>query len=505
MSNAQDLLSILGGAAANRPPPAGGAARSTNGTAETSILHFKAGKMNTTLKPNGKYLVEPDMRRGELHVVWTATPAAAPSSSGTTTTAAAGGGATGGHLKLEWKDRRTKTVVNTIPIFPEDDATFERVETGRDGDRVYLLQCGGGGNNNNNSRADSRHFFWMQDKDVDPDEDHCVKVNLFMSDYAEAATAANTITNASSTTAADGTAATGGAAGPGGMDNAELLRIMQGALGTQSASAAGLEGARTTTVPGSNSIPTANAGQVDALGNILENLGMPQPNGTPAGEHGSRERSAAAGAASGAEGGDTAGGTTAGGTAGGLTLADLQGAMAGLATASPPGGATAAPGASAAGPPLAEFASSDIIDESGILDDPAVVERLVALLPEGQRTEDKLRENIRSPQVAQCLQRLTSALVDEDGSAFNSIIANFQLDPSDGTGALLSSGNPIEAFLNCLVKDVERKEGVKNKKQKTDGEGGEGKEGEGGGGGDDSKEGGDGKGSGDGDVKMDES
>lgn len=106
--------------------------------------------MNTSLKPNGKYLVEPDLRRGELHVVWTTSGGAA---------AAAGGGGGGnnaaaGHLKLEWKDRRTKTVVNTIPIFPEDDATFERIETGKDGDRVYLLQCGGKENN------DGRHFFW---------------------------------------------------------------------------------------------------------------------------------------------------------------------------------------------------------------------------------------------------------------------------------------------------------------------------------------------------------
>ena len=50
-----------------------------------------------------------------------------------------------------------------------------------------------------------------------------------------------------------------------------------GALGTQSASAARLEG-DVPHVPGSNSIPTVNAGQVDALGNILENLGS-QPNG----------------------------------------------------------------------------------------------------------------------------------------------------------------------------------------------------------------------------------
>lgn len=160
--------------------------------------------------------------------------------------------------------------------------------------------------------------------------------------------------------------------------------------------------------------------------------------------------------------------------AGGLTLSDLQGAMAGLATASPPGAATAA---SSAGPPLSELASADIIDESGILDDKDVVERLTKLLPEGQQTEAMLRENIRSPQVAQSLQRLTAALADDAGS-FNSIIANFQLDPADGMSSM-AAGNPIEAFLNCLLKDVEKKEGVKKPKLSDDkeDEGGEKKDG----------------------------
>ena len=177
--------------------------------------------------------------------------------------------------------------------------------------------------------------------------------------------------------------------------------------------------------------------------------------------------------------------------AGGLTLSDLQGAMAGLATASPPGAAAAS-----AGPPLSELASADIIDESGILDDKDVVERLTKLLPEGQQTEAMLRENIRSPQVAQSLQRLTAALADDAGS-FNSIIANFQLDPADGMSSM-AAGNPIEAFLNCLLKDVEKKEGVKKPKlsdEKEKEDGGEKK---------DEGDGDKGEGSGE-ETKMDES
>jgi hypothetical protein len=260
----------------------------------------------------------------------------------------------------------------------------------------------------------------MQDKDDKPDEDVCVDFNLYMSDYSEAALAAGT----SAPTNNENEVAD---------DNAELLRIMQGALGSQGTQGMGnSEGARTVDVPGDRSIPSAGAGQIDALGNILENLGMPHPGAAPSGEMNATSSSSS-------------------GNTGGLTLADLQGAMAGLATASP--------SAASAGPPLSEFTSSDIIDESGILNDSDVTARLVALLPEGQQTEDKLRENIRSPQVAQCLQRLQSALADDAGS-FNSIIANFQLNAADGATAM-AAGNPIEAFLNCLIKDVERKEGVK--------------------------------------------
>jgi 26S proteasome regulatory subunit N13 len=55
-------------------------------------------------------------------------------------------------------------------MFP-DDATFSRVDTGREGDRVYLLQY------KNSAR---RFFFWMQHKDSSRDEELAKKVNDFM-------------------------------------------------------------------------------------------------------------------------------------------------------------------------------------------------------------------------------------------------------------------------------------------------------------------------------------
>ena len=80
-------------------------------------------------------MVSPDKRRGQINLVWTTTNSSS-----------------GGQLTVQWKDRRTMATVNTYPIFPSDNATFEKVQTGNDADRVYLLTCG--------NDAASRHFFW---------------------------------------------------------------------------------------------------------------------------------------------------------------------------------------------------------------------------------------------------------------------------------------------------------------------------------------------------------
>lgn len=52
-------------------------------------------------------------------------------------------------------------------IFP-NDAKFIKVNTGREGDRVYLLQY------NNSTR---RFFFWMQNKDSSKDDELTKKLN----------------------------------------------------------------------------------------------------------------------------------------------------------------------------------------------------------------------------------------------------------------------------------------------------------------------------------------
>merc|ERR1712087_518664 len=120
-------------------------------------------------------------------------------------------------------------------------------------------------------------------------------------------------------------------------------------------------------------------------------------------------------------------------------------------------------------PPLTELATSEAISESGILENAEAVARLLEFLPEDQRTEEMLRENLRSPQVQQALHNLTLALAgDESGGAsmesYHSIIANFQLNAEDGAAAM-ASGNPIQAFLDCLVASVKRDNEKKEKEE----------------------------------------
>lgn len=430
-----ELLAMLGGASAGP---------SRREVEPKTLISFKAGKMNAERQQNGKYLITADPRRGTIEVNWT------PSSSSSSSSSSSG------ELKIEWKDRRTRAVVDSLTIFPSDDCTYSKVETGNDKDRVYLLQYG--------NVSERRFFFWMQDKEEgNLDEDHCVKINTYMADPAEAAAAANGEESPSAkASAAEGgdsaesksadasdNAAAGGSSrmdmsglGGGGLDNAALMQIMQG-LNTNNG---GGEGNNNTTA-------NSQGGQVDTLSNILENLGMPQQPTS------STTAATAATPASNNNTTSTPVAPAAPKASAGLTLSDLQGAMAGLATTSPP--------SQQSGPPLNEIATIESINDSGILEDEETKNRLIELLPEGQRTEKKLMENLRSPQVKQCLKSLTAALEDE--GSFNSILANFQLKPEDGAAAM-ASGNPIQAFLDCVLKSVEREKEEKKKDNDGDSE-----------------------------------
>lgn len=460
-----ELLAMLGSVP-------GVSVRGMNAEPKT-LVSFKAGKMIAEVQQNGKYMVTADPRRGTLEVSWT--PAGSSGNGGGSSNNASGGGSGGGSsngmLKLEWKDRRTRAVVDSIKVFPEDECTYSKVMTGtgpeREGDRVYLLQFG--------NQSERRFFFWMQDKlEGNVDEENCVKINTFMADADAAAAAANGEDNESDSKkdsaskkgsgSADATQA--GTAG-GTLDNEALMSIMQG-LNTNNSD--------------ENNSGSGEAPQVDALSNILENLGMPQPRATGAGVATENDAtSASATPAPAAADPTSTPAPTSINTAtpsapapkasstGGLTLSDLQGAMAGLATTSPPSGLPLSFAQPQPGPPLSAVVTPENIIESGILNDENIKAKLIEMLPENQRTEDRLIENLRSPQVQQCLKSLTAALCDGEGSmdSFNSILANFQLRPEDGAIAM-ASGNPVQAFLDCVLKSVQREKDEKVAKEDGD-------------------------------------
>jgi len=110
-----DLLDVLGNQSSS-------SVSTRRGEAEKHVaVSFKAGKMKMELQENGKYWVTPDKRRGQVQLVWSNDQ----------------------ELKWEWMDRREKDVTDSYKVVGGNK--FERVDTGKEEERIYLLT------NNNNS------------------------------------------------------------------------------------------------------------------------------------------------------------------------------------------------------------------------------------------------------------------------------------------------------------------------------------------------------------------
>jgi len=289
-------------------------------------------------------------------------------------------------LVWEWYDRREKKVMDSIKI--TDPVNLERADVPKSedadsNDRVYFWKL-----------DNEWRMFWLQDKEEDP----------------ELIDNANKILKELTKPSTPDSAESGGDAGTRGNDPVSARS------------------------PSSVSTTTR---QVDALSNILENLGMPQG--------GDKNSSSGASTAAPAPGASAAAG--AGGT---LTLADLQSAMAGVQTqqenTNPPG--------------LHEVVTPGAI--SSLLANEQVRNRLMQELPEEQRSAEFLESCLRSPQVQQTLRSLTSALLPDDNGSmdgYHSVLANFQLDASDGQKALSEGKSPIQAFLDCVLASVEKEDG----------------------------------------------
>ena len=310
-------------------------------------------------------------------------------------------------LQWQWYDRRNKVVQDRIPITNVNSGTFARVPLADKAhalDRVYVWSSNSSSSTSTatNPPEQEHRMYWMQDAEVGDEEELLVqKINEYLQDPTKA-TPEGTNSLLPTSTAARAAAATA----------------------------------------------NSSSHQVDALSSILENLGMPQSSAVES----AAPTNSAAGATS-SSSSTTPGSTT---STGALTLADLQGAMAGIAAAT----------AATTIVPLQDLWTPQALDQ--LLSDPAVVERLLPLLPESQQSVEHLRDNLQSPQVRHTLQALQQALLPDDEhnySGYASVLANFQLDPAEGQ-ALLAQGNPLAAFLECVVASVE-----KEKKQEQENSG----------------------------------
>lgn len=348
---------------------------------EKQLVSFKAGKMDLTLQENGKYWAAPDTRRGEIRIVWKTSDSS---------------------LYWEWYDRREKSVADadrhvlfSVGGTTSDLGTMERVTevpNAAPQDRLVVWTRPQAGGSNSNY-----HMYWLQDASEEKDDEVIAQVNQYLSDPASA------------------NPSTGSSSGGGASSSNDR------ASGNASNNAAA-----------ETSSSSTDRQQVDALSNILENLGMPQNEASSGG---------ASAAASSSNNRPT----------GTLTLADLQGAMAGIqgsATSGPPG------------PPLQEIVTPAAIQS--LLENEAVKNRLLELLPEEQRSEEFLADNLRSPQVQQTLRSLTAALLPDDTGSmdgYHSVLANFSMAEGAQDALENNSNNPIQAFLECVLKSVEKEEG----------------------------------------------
>ncbi|KAF1319390.1 Proteasomal ubiquitin receptor adrm1-like protein, partial [Globisporangium splendens] len=178
------------------------------------LVSFNAGKMTVKPTANGKFLITPDLKKGKICL-----------SRGDDQL-----------LHFQWMDRQSGTSPEDFIIFP-DDALFSKVDTGREGDRVFLLQY------KNSSR---RFFFWMQNKDSSRDDELVKKVNDCMNNVQQ------------STSGNDG--GRGAGAGNVQLDHNAIMQM----LGAMGAGEQGRGGAG-----GQTSV------QMSELQNILQNMGLP--------------------------------------------------------------------------------------------------------------------------------------------------------------------------------------------------------------------------------------
>lgn len=366
MQNMASLLQGFGGGAFGNPAVA------------EPIVKMKVGKMEAAPIPDkpGKFMITPLPTKGQLQLVKDEQQI----------------------LRFQWKDRVLNNLDQDINhmIFP-GDAELIKVNSGREGDRVYMLQF--------SSNSSRRFFFWCQDKDDSKDAELVIKINETMNNPQSAADSAT-----------------------GNSEQAQMLQMLNlsgpSSETTEAPASTGTSGASAQTSTGSTQQVQLSS---EYLQTMLQNLSnMP-----------ARTSATAASTSTSASHTSNATATHAeDGQGGNLNSADYAAAMR-LAQGMTPRAELMS---------LPEIATADEIMRSGILEDEAIQQQLIALLPEGLQNPGELHASVHSPQFQQALTALTAALRSEQ---YNSIFANFGLDISAGAEAL-SRGDVIEAFLAAL-------------------------------------------------------
>jgi len=96
---------------------------------------------------------------------------------------------------------------------------------------------------------------------------------------------------------------------------------------------------------------------------------------------------------------------------------------------------------------LSDVLNAEEIIRTGILNDPQVQQELLTSLPAEHQSVEALESTLRSAQLQQAAQSFSHALQQTDN--FQSIMSNFQIDPSPGMSQL-TQGDGVGAFLAAL-------------------------------------------------------
>ncbi|KAJ0407388.1 hypothetical protein ATCC90586_000095 [Pythium insidiosum] len=409
-----------------------------NGAGRNELVSFNAGKMTVKPSANGKFLVTPDLKKGKICL-------------------------TRGDdqlLHFQWVDRQTGASPDDFILFP-DDAAFNKVNTGREGDRVYLLQY------KNSSR---RFFFWMQHKDASRDEELVKKVNDYMNNAQPAGGDAgrsgaggagnvqldhNAIMQMLGAMGAGGEAGRGGAsaAGAAGVQMADLQNILQNmglpashaasspttsAASSSQASQSGAASSTAATTASTHADHDMGAMDMDDMTEeellrlaIEESMRDANPNTVAA-----PVAAPATAAAAGATPATTSSSPPPSALGGAITTEDFQRAMASLQAMM---GQQQPKGIS-----LTKLLSAENV--TPLLQDEASITALLPHLPDGIQNAYELQQTLRSPQFRQSIGSLVSAL--QTGN-YHAVLTNFGLDPAAGASKL-TYGDSVGAFLDAI-------------------------------------------------------